>query len=555
MLEGFGTRGCRRRVGAVVSALAVGACIVVVQPTPMPAVGSPDGNITSFSDSTLAPELITAGPDGNLWFSNYGNNSIGRITPTGVVTSFTDPSIFSPTGIAAGPDGNLWFVNSDFNGDSVGRITPAGVLTNFPDPSIHNARSIAAGPDGNLWFTNHGSDSIGRITTAGVVTSFTDRTIVTPTDITAGPDGNLWYTTGFSGGSVGRITPAGVVTEFRNPTMDEPTGITSGPDGNLWFTNLNGRSIGRITTAGVVTNFTDPTIHSPWEIITGPDGNLWFTDVFDNSLGRITPTGVVTEFTDASVNQPFGITTGPDGNLWFTNTGFSTIGRLVLAEAVGIGNAAALEGDAGSRALAFTVSLSKVAPTDVTVDYRTLFDTADPFDFAMKSGTVTIPAGTTSAKITVRLKGDANKEPDEKFKVKLSNAAGATITRPTATATILNDDVSSGPRIGIGASSVLEGTSATRSLRFTVTLSAPATKNVKAAYTTVAETATAADDFVARTGTVKIKAGETAATISIEVAGDAEREPNESFSVVLSGARGGAKIAQASGTGTILDDD
>ena len=39
---------------------------------------------------------IAAGPDGALWFTNYGNNSIGRITTTGVVTNYTGPGIGEP---------------------------------------------------------------------------------------------------------------------------------------------------------------------------------------------------------------------------------------------------------------------------------------------------------------------------------------------------------------------------------------------------------------------------------------------------------------------------
>src|SRR3954469_8907745 len=35
----------------------------------------------------------------------------------------------TPYGIAAGPDGNLWF--TEFNGNRVARITPAGVVTEF----------------------------------------------------------------------------------------------------------------------------------------------------------------------------------------------------------------------------------------------------------------------------------------------------------------------------------------------------------------------------------------------------------------------------------------
>ena len=125
------------------------------------------GVITEFplprSDSN--PGGITAGPDGNLWFTELTANKIGRITPTGVITEFPLPGSDSyPDGITAGPDGNLWFTESAAN--KIGRITPAGVITEFPLPrSDSNPGSIAAGPDGNLWFTEPNANQIGRITT------------------------------------------------------------------------------------------------------------------------------------------------------------------------------------------------------------------------------------------------------------------------------------------------------------------------------------------------------------------------------------------------------
>ena len=48
--------------------------------------------VTEFSAGISAkaePFSITAGPDGNLWFTEWGANRIGRITPSGVVTEFS----------------------------------------------------------------------------------------------------------------------------------------------------------------------------------------------------------------------------------------------------------------------------------------------------------------------------------------------------------------------------------------------------------------------------------------------------------------------------------
>src|SRR5262245_44006414 len=79
-----------------------------------------------------APAGITAGPAGNLWFTEQAGNKIGRITPAGIITEFVISTYFGPAGITAGPDGNLWFVG--YGG--IGRITLSGVPTKFALPGI-----------------------------------------------------------------------------------------------------------------------------------------------------------------------------------------------------------------------------------------------------------------------------------------------------------------------------------------------------------------------------------------------------------------------------------
>jgi virginiamycin B lyase len=85
----------------------------------------------------------------------------------GTITEFPIPTISSfPTGITAGPDGNLWF--TEFHGNEIGRITTAGVVTGeFLIPTrLSDPEGITAGPDGNLWFTESSGDKIGRISTS-----------------------------------------------------------------------------------------------------------------------------------------------------------------------------------------------------------------------------------------------------------------------------------------------------------------------------------------------------------------------------------------------------
>jgi streptogramin lyase len=213
------------------------------------------GTITEFSVPTVGSTLsaITAGPDGNLWFTENIGNQIGRITPGGAITEFPVPTSASGlTVITAGPDGNLWFI--EYYANQIGRITPGGTITEFPAPTS-DIEAITKGPDGNLWFTEY-FRGIGRITPAGKISEFSIPTVDSgPTGITAGPDGNLWFTQ--HDGMIGRITLSATISEFPLPTAgSSPTAITAGPDGNLWF--IDGNKIGLITPGGKITGFSAP---------------------------------------------------------------------------------------------------------------------------------------------------------------------------------------------------------------------------------------------------------------------------------------------------------
>jgi streptogramin lyase len=336
--------------------------------------------ITEYPVPTPAcvPFDITAGPDGNLWFTEFttGIRTIARITPDGVITEFplAPNAANGPFGIAAGSDGNLWFTLSplsDAPGNSaIGRITPAGVpAAEVPLPDGSVPLGIAAGPDGNLWFVLSGTNAIGRMTTSGVVTQFPIPTAASsPAAIAAGADGNLWFTE-LDANKIGRITTSGVVTEFPIPTAgSQPAEITAGPDGAIWFNELAANQIGRITTAGVFTEFPVPTPNAfpeGGEIVAGPDGNLWFTENSANKIGRMTTSGVVTEFAVPTANSgPSAIAKGPDGNIWFTEELGNKIGRITtgpLGPCAPDGHTLCLNGDRFSVTASFRVASTDTA--------------------------------------------------------------------------------------------------------------------------------------------------------------------------------------------------
>jgi virginiamycin B lyase len=137
---------------------------------------TPAGALTEFPlpAGYGPPSSLTAGPDGNLWFSEQppGARSPGaivRITPSGALAAFPLPPGYGPlssswqppgygpqSSLTAGPDGNLWFSEQPpgFNSSAaIVRITPSGAFTKFSLPSRHaSTGGLTVGRDGNLWF-------------------------------------------------------------------------------------------------------------------------------------------------------------------------------------------------------------------------------------------------------------------------------------------------------------------------------------------------------------------------------------------------------------------
>ncbi len=99
------------------------------------------------------------------------------------------------------------------------------------------------------------------------------------------------------------------------------------------------------------------------------------------------------------------------------------------------------EGNKGEKQMKFKVTLSDSAYRTITVNYRTVNNTATaPSDYEASSGTLTFNKGDKHQYITVLINGDKQVEPDETFKVKLSDAVNATLKDSVAVGTILNDD-------------------------------------------------------------------------------------------------------------------
>ncbi|UOM37001.1 cellulase family glycosylhydrolase [Acuticoccus sp. I52.16.1] len=188
--------------------------------------------------------------------------------------------------------------------------------------------------------------------------------------------------------------------------------------------------------------------------------------------------------------------------------------------------------DAGTAVL--TVTLSEPTTVATSVAYASTPGTAGAGDFTAAAGTLAFAPGETSATITLSITDDTATEDDETFTVALSGATGLTIADGTATVTIEANDPPVVPQVSIADVTVDEDAGVAL---LTVTLSEPTSVATSVDFATVAGSASAAD-FVARSGTLTFAAGETTATLAIDIVDDTATEGDETFTVALSGADG-----------------
>ena len=221
------------------------------------------------------------------------------------------------------------------------------------------------------------------------------------------------------------------------------------------------------------------------------------------------------------------------------------------------------EGDSGTQNVAVNVTLSGPSVQVVTANYATSNDTATAgSDYVASSGTVTIPAGSTTATINIPINGDTTIELIETFNVTLSNATNAAfISNSVGTVFIVNDDASvqfNNAAVGVNESAGF--------VTVTVTRTGDLLKTTSVRYST-ADTAglqncTLANgkasercDYGTAVGSLRFGIGETRKTFTIPIVNDALVEGDETLTVNLSEATGALLATPNPATITIVDND
>lgn len=232
--------------------------------------------------------------------------------------------------------------------------------------------------------------------------------------------------------------------------------------------------------------------------------------------------------------------------------------------AIAATDATKAEGNTGTTSFTFTVTRSGVTTGTSSATWTVTGSGANPANTttdltAPIAGTVSFAADETSQVITVLVTGDTTIEPIEGFTVTLSApSSGTAISTAAADGSIVNDDLSIS--LPTTATSTTEGNSGSAPVSVTVTRTGDTTVSTTVDWAVTGSGTNAANptDFagnVLPSGTVTFAIGETTQTINFNIQGDTTVELDETFTLTLSNASGGAVIGTATQGGTIVTDD
>ena len=149
----------------------------------------------------------------------------------------------------------------------------------------------------------------------------------------------------------------------------------------------------------------------------------------------------------------------------------------------------------------------------------------------LESSSVTIAAGVSSAAVELRVNDDNVTEGTESFSLGLSTSVGSAILAVTTPATVnITDDDSATLRVMDAPLSFAEDVGAAT---VTLELTGPLSGALDVMVSSSDGTATAGSDYTALSQTVSIAAGDTSATVSLDITDDMVTEGEETLSLSL----------------------
>ena len=255
--------------------------------------------LSSWKINTTNIKDIAVDSTGNIYFTEYASNKIGRLTPaTNTINEWTIPTDDSrPTDIVSDSSSSAVYFIEDKT-DKIGKLDFANSKFSEYDPNSNSTTTrgfIDITFDGNLnqlYYVLNDTLTIGRLDTSTNKT--TEWKIPSQNSHSTSPNeinsltsvyGDIFFVKSDSN-KIGRLTPAtNTITEWTIPTDDSgPTDLVFDFGTSVYFLENKADKIGRYNY--ILNVFTEWDISkSPYKVTADTVGNIFFID--KEKIGRI----------------------------------------------------------------------------------------------------------------------------------------------------------------------------------------------------------------------------------------------------------------------------
>lgn len=202
--------------------------------------------------------------------------------------------------------------------------------------------------------------------------------------------------------------------------------------------------------------------------------------------------------------------------------------------------------------LVYTVTRSAALPSPTTVNLLYAGTASGATDYSGAVATVVIPAGASSATVSITPLADTTVEADETVIVSVDNGSGYTVGSPSSVVGfILNDDAPIAT-VSVSPGSVAEDSGT--ALTYTISLDRPSPNPVTVNFNW-GGTAASGDYTRSAASSIVFSANVTSQTVTATPVADSTVEGNETVILTLAAAPGYGVGTPGSATGTIVDDD
>jgi streptogramin lyase len=269
---------------------------------------------------TIEPHDVIVDRDGVAWYSNFGEQTFGKLDPkTGKHTEYPVSELKKgwPTGmlgLRADRDGNMW-LGMMYQG-AIAKFDPKTEQFQFwslpPDMNkdmaqVNMVRPESAQVDGKVWAQNNGFAAVHRLDLAsGKIETFMPFKDSKPGenhniyDVIPDSQNNLYFTD-FAQEHIGRIdAKTGDVKFYRVPTPNSAPrrGMMDAQD-RIWFGEYRGNKIGTFDTK--TEKFQEWPMPTPWaspyDVALDKNGEAWTGSMMTDRISRLDPkNGQVTDY-------------------------------------------------------------------------------------------------------------------------------------------------------------------------------------------------------------------------------------------------------------------